>query len=311
MNVLYIFLTSAFAAGLIFMGGCRKVTPPEAAGTTTDVIPTVYVVNYPLFYFAERLGGGKFNVVFPMKEAGDPAFWEPDAATIAACQKADLILLNGVGFSAWTEKVSLPARKMIDTGARFKTSLIKSDDTVSHSHGMQGAHTHSTLAFTTWLDPELAMQQAEAIAEAFGRIRPTQRTAIAMELDTLKGEWGAWEKKFDGVVAAQRKLPVVASHPVYQYLERAGGLNWRSVHWEPDVEPSAEQWAELAALVKTHPAKQMVWEAEPLASVREKLNREFGITSVVFNPAGNRPSRGDLLDVMRENLAALRLVYSR
>ena len=36
---------------------------------------------------------------------------------------------------------------------------------------------------------------------------------------------------------------------------------------------------------------QKVWEAEPLASVRAKLQHDFGITCVVFDPAGYRPAK--------------------
>ena len=69
---------------------------------------TVYVVNYPLQYFAERIGGEHINVVFPAPANVDPAYWMPDAPTIAAYQQADLILLNGARYAKWINKVTLP-----------------------------------------------------------------------------------------------------------------------------------------------------------------------------------------------------------
>ena len=68
----------------------------------------VYTVNYPLAYFAERIGGDYVEVIFPAPPDIDPAFWTPDGATIGGYQNADLIILNGAGYAKWTEKVSLP-----------------------------------------------------------------------------------------------------------------------------------------------------------------------------------------------------------
>jgi len=48
---------------------------------------TVYVVNYPLKYFAERIAGEHARVVFPVPGNVDPAFWMPDAETIQQYQR--------------------------------------------------------------------------------------------------------------------------------------------------------------------------------------------------------------------------------
>ena len=79
----------------------------------------IYVVNYPLKYFAERIDGDKIAVKFPAPLDEDPAFWMPDAKTIRAYQQADLIILNGVGYEKWVSKVSLPESKKVDTSKGF------------------------------------------------------------------------------------------------------------------------------------------------------------------------------------------------
>jgi len=48
----------------------------------------------------------------------------------------------------------------------------------------------------------------------------------------------------------------------------------------------------------------MLWEAPPLAATEARL-RERGVTTVVFDPAGQSPSEGDFLSVMRANVARL------
>ena len=72
---------------VLLITGCaeREATdPPAATATTENSKLLVYVVNDPLKYFAERIGGDLVQVEFPAPPDVDPAFWSPDAATIVA-----------------------------------------------------------------------------------------------------------------------------------------------------------------------------------------------------------------------------------
>ncbi len=54
---------------------------------------------------------------------------------------------------------------------------------------------------------------------------------LAKELEALDAEISQTAKAAAGV-------PVLFSHPVYQYFERRYQVNGRSVHWEPPPRPS-------------------------------------------------------------------------
>ena len=202
---------------------------------------TVYTVNYPLAYFAERIGGEQVEVVFPAPPDVDPAYWMPDQATIAAYQQADLILLNGANYAKWVGKVSLPRGKMVDTSRKFKDRYIHAAEVTTHSHGAEGAHAHESLAFNTWLDLSLAKLQAESIYKAMARKRPISEMhfknnykALAVELETL-------HETIKVIVANDPDRALLGSHPVYDYLSAGYGMNLKSVHWEPDEAPSLSQ----------------------------------------------------------------------
>ena len=63
-------------------------------------------------------------------------------------------------------------------------------------------------------------------------------------------------------------------------------------------------WRELDELLAQHPARAMIWEAEPGSETRRELQAR-GLASIVFSPAGNRPDTGSFLDVMQANAARL------
>ena len=173
--------------------------------------PTVYVVNYPLQYFAERIAGDRVKVVFPAPADGDPAFWKPDLDAIAAYQAADLILINGAGYAKWLKTVSLPKSKMIDSSGRFQAEYIAVEDTGVHSHGPTGEHSHAGTAFTTWLDLRQAAQQAQAVLEGLSRLLPEHQEAFQQRYAELERDLLALDERLDAMVAQRR-----TQHPCRQ-----------------------------------------------------------------------------------------------
>jgi zinc transport system substrate-binding protein len=269
---------------------------------------TVYVVNYPLQYFAERIGGEHVNVVFPAPADVDPAYWMPDMPTIAAYQQADLILLNGAGYARWVNRVTLPRFRMVNTSAGFKDRYIEAAEILTHSHGSEGKHAHESLAFTTWIDFSLAARQAKAIAEALSRKRPDLRGIFQKNYAALEQALMTLDKTIKEIVSENRTSPLVVSHPVYDYFARRYALNIKSVHWEPDEMPTNEQMMEFNRILKEHPAKWMMWEGEPLKKSAKRL-KSIGVDSLVFDPCGNTSDQGAFLSVMRQNVENLKPAF--
>ncbi len=269
---------------------------------------SAYVVNYPLQYFAERIGGELVEVHFPEIQ-GDPAFWKPDAEAISSFQKANRILLNGASYAKWVETVSLPASKLVHTSASFRDRYLVIEGTVVHSHGPEGDHSHGETAFTTWLDPELAVEHAKAIRDAFVEARPADEAIFQEGFASLERDLLTLDERMEQAVAEKTDRPLMGSHPVYQYLVRRYGLNLRAVHFEPDAFPADEAWHDLERVLQDHPAEWMLWEGEPITETAEKL-KGMGLESVIFDPSGNRPAAGDYLSVMETNVAGLERVFS-
>lgn len=269
---------------------------------------TVYAVNYPLAYFAERIGEEHIKVVFPVPPDVDPAFWEPGVKEIADFQKADVILLNGAGYAKWINRVSLPRRKLVNTSAAFQHDYIAVKETPTHQHGPRGEHSHAGTAFTTWLDFKQAIQQAKAIQLALEKHQPEHAGAFRRNYALLATELECLDNDIRALVARSPNKSFIASHPVYQYFARRYKVKLQSVMWEPDVIPEEYQWSQLKNLKQKHPAKWMIWEGEPAEESINRL-RKIGINSLVFNPSANVPEQGDFMSVMDANLKQLEKAY--
>ena len=63
---------------------CAKTT--EKKTSSQDEKLDVITVNYPLFYFAERIGGELIDLNYVIPDNVDPAFWIPDEAALSQYQ---------------------------------------------------------------------------------------------------------------------------------------------------------------------------------------------------------------------------------
>jgi len=277
---------------------------PRPQGAEPSRRLSVYTVNHPLAYFAARIGGEHVEVVMPAPSGIDPAFWKPSPETIAAYQSADLLLENGAGYAAWTKRATLPRASRVDTSAGFRDRLIVQSDAVTHAHGPGGDHSHATTAFTTWLDPTLALEQANAIARALIERRPLSERDFSRGLAELEADLLQLDQRLENATGPLRGQPLLFSHPVYQYLARRYDLEGRSLHLEPGEPPTATQWRDLEALLREQPARLMLFEGEPHPEAEARL-RAQGVRTVVFEPSGNRPAEGDWLTSMRANAERL------
>jgi zinc transport system substrate-binding protein len=283
------------------------ISAPLSYGKDKSIL-TVYTVNYPLKYFAERIAGKHAKVIFPAPADEDPAYWVPDIETIASYQQADLILLNGAGYAKWVSKVTLPQSKLVDTSRNFSDRYIYMEEVLTHSHGPEGEHAHESLAFTTWIDFDLAAQQARAVAEAFIRIRPGLEKTFEKNYTSLAHDLHTLDSDIMFLVSLDQDQPLVGSHPVYDYFANRYGLDMKNLHWEPNEILNRQYLAELEILLEEHPARWMIWEGEPIASSVNRL-KSIGVGSLVFDTCGNVPDSGDFMDVMLRNVENLRAAF--
>ncbi len=276
-----------------------SATHPYEASADQPTGAYIVAVNNPLAYFAERLAGDSIDVRLPVPPDTDPAFWQPTVEDILLLQGADLILLNGAGYSPWLNKVAISRRSLVVTSSR--DSWIPLENQVTHSHGAQGEHAHADYAGTTWMDLSLAASQAGAVANALAALLPEQAPGINARLDELRKELAALDDILKQCAIQLRDRQLVYSHPVYQYFERRYGLPGTSLHWEPDAMPPPEQWEALASTQT--PSTLFIWEAEPTTEIATRMSA-MNLAFVVIDPAANS-GEGDWMTVQQGNLQRL------
>ncbi len=269
----------------------------------------VVTVNYPLQYFAERLLGDSADVIFPVPQDVDPSFWRPSIADISTIQSADLILLNGAGFATWVDRVSLPRSKVLNTTSAIEDQFIRTES-ITHSHGDGDEHSHEGLASYTWLDPMLAIAQAEAVGAAIGARGIAASEEVDLRLDALRSELNALDAEAQTALADLGDVQMIATHPRYQYFARRYGLSIVALQWEAGAMPTEAEIADLRALVEGSGAQVLIWEAEPPAAAFE-ITAGLGLQNVVFPTLAHQVEGRVFTEVFAEAITAMSGIEAR
>ena len=302
-----IWYASSMCLAASLMIGCSPATETQlhdaaVEPTSPQTRPAVIVVNYPLEYFARRIGGDLIQVTLPVPENQDPAYWEPSGDQIAEIQSADLVLLNGADYAKWTLRATLPWSRTVVTCEGMEAELIEVPDAVVHSHGPEGEHSHAGIVSETWMDPGLAIRQARAVYDAICAILPDHKSAIEPRFLALVRDLKTLTEELD-LTLEQTSVRWLSAKPRFHYMLARYDTAPEVLHWEAMESIESSQWESLESRLAGESAV-LLWSEPPLDATQARLLEE-GVQSVVLDIAANRPQEGDFMSVMRGNLHAI------
>jgi len=287
-------------------GGDAETSAPGAGNGEGRL--AVYTTFYPTWFFVKTIGGSSVNAVNPIPPDEDPIFFQPPAEMVLEYQqKADMIVLNGAGYARWVAKVMLPEEKVVNAGAAFEHDLIEIEAATTHSHGEQGEHTHEGIDGHTWIDPQLAMEQCRAIAAALEAQAPEHAQDFTSRLEALLAGLQDLDDRLRALQEKGLEVPVVASHPAYNYLCRRYGWTVVSFDFDPQSLPAGPELEKLKAHVDAHPGtRYMVWEEMPCAATAQAIRETCGLEPIEFAPVETPPGKDlDYLEIMQRNIENL------
>ncbi|WP_192868296.1 metal ABC transporter solute-binding protein, Zn/Mn family, partial [Calderihabitans maritimus] len=163
-----IFLGALLTVYLLVSGGCGVQSPEPTSAGKILVATTIY----PLYDFANKIGGERIrlvNLIPPGVEAHD---WEPGVQTLVRLNEARVLIYNGLGMEPWLEKVleALENPDLIVVNASEGWEAVAEKRGEEPAVGqMSGPDPH------IWLDPVVAVKMAQNIKEGLVKADPSRR----------------------------------------------------------------------------------------------------------------------------------------
>ena len=229
----------------------------------------------------------------------DAHVYEPTPADARALAHADVVVVNGLGFEGWIDRlVKASGYKGPVVVASEGTATLTGEDSRPDPHA--------------WQDLANGRIAVANIARALAAADPAHADDYGRRADAYDRELAALDRhirgRLDAFPASRRK--VITSHDAFQYFGRAYGIEFYApVGLSTDSEPSA---GEVAALVRQMQAEGIrVLFVENITDPRlvEQLAREAGAvvggrlySDSLSGPTGPAPT---YLDMFRHNVGEI------
>jgi zinc/manganese transport system substrate-binding protein len=234
----------------------------------------VKIVAAENFYgdLASQIGGANVAVTSILSSPDeDPHLFEASPATARALTDAKIVIVNGVDYDPWVEKLlkahNAPGRREIVVGALVGRKA--------------GDNPH------LWYDPAYVKAAAKALTADLAAVDPAHKA----DYEQSEAKFLAAMKPLDAKIAAMRKKfagqPVTASEPVFGYQAGLIGLKVRNQKYALAVmnnaEPTPSEVAGFENDLKGHKVRVMLYNAqasEPAVAKLVDLAKANGIPVV-------------------------------
>lgn len=245
--------------------GCT--TEPNPTGDSSDEKISVVTSFYPLYFFAEEIGGNKVQILNITPAGAEPHDYEPTAKDIAAIQNSKLLILNGGSLETWSDNI----KKNTDPK---KTLIISAGENLGNQSDPH-----------VWLSPTLAQKMVDKIADGFTEKDPANQAYYEANSKALKIKLGNLDSQYKNSLKNCKQKNIVTSHSAFGHLATSYGLTQMPISGlSPDAEPSAKQLVKISDFAKKNNVKYIFFESLVSPKLSETVANEIGAKTLVLNP---------------------------
>lgn len=291
----YAFLLLVGIVLVFFVSGCGRTEVTPTTSTAKGGLLVAASIA-PLGDFAREVGGERAQVEVLVPPGASPHTYELTPAQLKLLNKADVLLLNGVGLEFWKDKV-LNTLDNPNLRVVVLSDGLHIEQTVEN--GQEGGNPH------LWLDVANAIVYVARIRDAFVAADPGGAPVYSQNSARYIEDLKVLDRDILLTVAQFPNKKFIAFHPAWVYFARRYGLEQAAVVEEtPGQEPSPAQIAHIVEVAKNIGAKAIFAEPQFSPKAAQVIAKESGAQVLFLNPLGEPPDYR-YIPTMRHNLEQL------
>lgn len=269
----------------------------------------VYTSFYPMYDFAKKVAGDKYEIINMMPVGMEPHDWEPTAADITKLEQADYFIFNGAGMEHWVDDVldTLENKNLIVIETSKGIPLIQNQNLNSDKH------IHNDIYDShVWLSPLNAKKQMETIKNAFVEYDFENKDYFEENFSFYADEFDKLHEQFKETFSEITNKAIVVAHEAYGYLCAEYGITQISIEgFSSEAEPSPARMVEVIKFVKENDVKTIFFEELVSPKVAKIIADEVGIETAVLDPIEGLSEKQielgeDYFSIMKQNLRTLK-----
>jgi len=261
------------------------------------------------------VGGERVSVITLVGPDEDAHVFEPKPTDAKTLVQSRLLIVNGLGFEPWAQKLAKSAGYKGETvvASRGVKPLVMAEE---DAHGEKGhkdkGHHHDEADPHAWQNPHNVVLYTRNIAAALTKVDPAGATVYQTNANAYVKELQAldtWAKaQFAAIPADKRKA--ITSHDAFGYLAAQYQIKFLAPQGvSTDAEPSAREVAQLIRQIQRERIKAVFVENMSNPKLLAQLGKDAGVTvgpALFVDALSAAGGRADsYLKLMRHNVTQL------
>lgn len=288
-----------------FLGVYLTNRPAPSANSTLKVLATFY----PLYDFAQNVGGGKVDVSILVPETVDVHDFEPTPSSIAEVVSADVLIYNGAGLEPWIQQIVTASgnSKLVQVDTSQGIQLLPVSPEFQKNNQTVDPH--------IWLDPLLAKQQVNNILQGLIQADPadsqyfTQNAqAYEAKLDTLNSE----------AISATSNVATryfVTFHEAFAYFAKQYNLTQIPISGPFEEEPTPSDIQNVINVIHQYHLLYVGYESLENPAISQSISSQTNATLIQMNPiegltAQEKAAGDNYITLMQQVIANIGLALS-
>jgi zinc/manganese transport system substrate-binding protein len=276
----------------------------SAAATPRTAAPLSVVASFSILAdIVRNVGGARIKVASLVGPGSDPHMFEPAAGAVRVAASAALIVVNGLGFEGWIDRLFAAAGR--------------GDAPVVASGGVEVLRAGGAPDPHAWQTAANGQVYARNIAAALGRVDPTGRAVYAANAERYTARLADVDRGLRGAFATvpPDRRTVLTSHDAFAYFGRTYGIRLLTLEgMTTRDELSARRVGRLIRTIRADRVSALFLEAAADPRVLREVSRETGVriggelfADMLSGPGG---PAADYLSLLAYNGAAIRSALS-
>jgi zinc transport system substrate-binding protein len=302
IGILVAVIVIALTAGLYFIHY-------SGTGNNDSSKLRVLATFYPLYDFAQNVGGNKADVSILVPETVDVHDFEPTPSSIGEVASADVLIYNGAGLEPWIQQI---------VGASGNTKLIQVDT----SKGIkllqvspEFQKNSQTVDPHIWLDPELAKQQVKNILQGFIEADPADSQYFTQNAQTYEAKLDTLNLEAENATTNAATRYFVTFHEAFAYFAEQYNLTQIPILGPFEEEPTPSDIQNVITAIHEYHLLYVGYESLENPAISQSISSQTNATLIQMNPieglTTQEKAAGDnYVSLMQRDIANIKLALS-
>jgi zinc transport system substrate-binding protein len=280
-------------------------------------LPLKIVATFlPIYSHTKNIAGDHAEVEMLLSQDTGPHDFQIKPSDVAKIAKADLLIINGAGLEEWLGELISKAgnKKIVVVDASKDIPLITAEELKwnedahiengsNHEDGGKNPH--------VWLDPVLAIKQAETIYEALSKADSVNQNFYRENLNKYVTELKKLDEEYQNILGPVKEKNLITFHDAFPYLtQRYHIKNLGYIEGFPEKEPRPSELKRLIEMINKYRVKIIFAEVGYAPQILNSIAKQTGAkVSELDTLEIGSPEKDAYVKRMRENLNHLKSAW--